>query len=107
MSDEHITHDADGNPVTVGWAGRTQGPFPEVAEALGVPTDLIMAAHEMVGGRFMVIYTPDWPQDPTTGAAALTRRPDGMLQVIERERRPEIGQQIAADLRDKLGDAPE
>jgi hypothetical protein len=30
-----------------------------------------------------------------------------MLQVIERERRPEIGQQIAADLRDKLGDAPE
>lgn len=103
MSDEHITHDADGNPVTVGWAGRTEGPFPEVAEALGVPTDLIMAAHTAGGGRFTVIYTPDHPHDPTTWMALLQRRSDGTLRVLKRDRRPEIGKQIRRDLGEKPG----
>jgi hypothetical protein len=102
MSDERIIRDADGNPVTVGFAGRAAGPFPEVAEALGVSTDLIMAAHNAEGGRFTVIYTPDYPHDPTTWMALLQRRSDGTLRVLKRDPRPEIGEQIRADLEDEL-----
>lgn len=93
---------------TVGWGGRTEGPMPEIAEALGVTTDLVMAVHDMGRGKYTAFYSPEYDKgDTTLWLALLKRSGDGILKVVHREPRPDMWERIQAQiegsLREKFG----
>lgn len=75
--------EGDGVQWRAEWTGRTEPIFVEVAEALAIPTDLIMAAavHE---GRITAMYTrPDDERDlPAVYALHFDRDVFGVLQAI-------------------------
>lgn len=80
-------------PFRVQHANRTEGPFPEVAEVLGIETDLVMSALEM-GKTIGVLFSPDREsaEDPEAiRQVILMRGPDGVLRpVTEPEPAPEV-----------------
>jgi hypothetical protein len=80
-------------PIRTQWAGRVEGPFPEVAEVLGIETDLVMSALEM-GGTIAVLFTPDreTAEDPEAiRGLLLGRDADGVLRKLtEPEPVPEV-----------------
>lgn len=86
------------------WAGRTQ--FAEVAEAVGVPTDCIMAAVE-TDGRVTVMFSR--PEDETVVyGQAFRRDADGVLRAASEPREipgvlDEIKRDVEADLGRRLG----
>jgi hypothetical protein len=71
--------------MNVEWHGRAD--FAEVAEALGVDTDCVMAA-TVVGDNegWLVLYTPehaDDPRDSIVHRALLERGADGVLRMVK------------------------
>lgn len=65
------------------WTGREH--FAAIAAALGVPSDLVMAAHEVKDESYaIVLYTPGYPVDDRIWSAQIERGPDGMVTVIEK-----------------------
>lgn len=102
----------DGNPrFNTRWTGRTDLLMHEVAEALGVPTDRIMAAMPR-DGFVTVLFNPDEFDMATHLWSALLRvGKDGTL--TEAERRDtgksfaEIQDEIGERLEDKLGPPPD
>lgn len=58
------------------WA---RGPeFAEIAEALEITTTMI-AGMQVEKGSYLVMYTPDYPEDDTLWSVALRRGSDGIL----------------------------
>jgi len=87
--------------------------FAEVAEALGVPTDCIMAARNPEGGQVTVFYTPEDSdlENPTILAATLRRGADGVLFLASQpEEQVGMWDSLKADiegkLRDQFGEPP-
>lgn len=63
--------------MRVEWKGRAE--FAEVAEALQTTTELVMAVRRNKRGEFLVLYTPDYPDDNTVWTARLSRDADDLL----------------------------
>jgi hypothetical protein len=66
--------------MDVRWTSRHR--FAEVAEALGVRTDQVMAT----GPRGVVLFTLEDVDDPMVCSALLLRRSDGALEATHRRR---------------------
>lgn len=67
------------------WTGRAQ--FAELAEALQVSTEDVMAATAIEGGRgWLILWTTDTHllQEATVHRALLERDQDGVLQVVKK-----------------------
>jgi hypothetical protein len=80
------------------WRGRVD--FAEFAEALGIPSDLVMAVTPRQHGgvqAFVVLYTrpDDRGKPPEVWAQVLTRDADG---VFERRGEPEVVPDFLADV---------
>lgn len=94
----------------INWAKRVE--FAEVAEALGVPTDQVMAMAEPRDRAIpsTVLYTPE-PDSTLLWVGVLQRKLDGALVVLHTESRPGLWEQITEyaetgiglDLEDLLG----
>jgi hypothetical protein len=72
---------------SVEWRRRTA--FAEVADALGIPTDQVMAAMPAQGGQpWTVLYTPERSDSPDAEvfAAHLDRDAGGVLVAYKRAR---------------------
>jgi len=79
--------------------------FHEVAEALGVPTDCIMAARNPESGSVVVFWTPEGsdPKEPTIMAATLKRGQDGVLFLASQpEERVGMWEEIRASIEGKM-----
>ena len=58
--------------------------FAAVAAALGIPSDLVMAAHDVKGKPYaIVLYTPGFPDDDRIWSAHIERGPTGTVTVLE------------------------
>jgi hypothetical protein len=62
----------------VEWQDRTQ--FQQLAETLGVPTDLIATARITNDKEAFVLYTPYYPDNETVYGVELKRDNDGVWQ---------------------------
>lgn len=59
--------------------------FAAVAAALGIPSDLVMAAHDVKGKPYaIVLYTPGFPDDDRIWSAHIERGPTGTVTVLEK-----------------------
>lgn len=83
------------------WAGRSE--FAEYAEAIGVPTDHIMAASE-IGGDTVVMYSKDVTTDPPViFGVKLARSPDGVLRQVTSPRElPGMWEEIQRNVEQKV-----
>jgi hypothetical protein len=94
---------SDGPNYRAKWAGRTE--FAEVAEAVGVPTNCIMAATE-TDGRVTVLFSRPEDESVVYGqgfrrdgdgvlhAATEPREQPGMLDHIKREVERDLGKKL-------------
>lgn len=90
---------SDDTPPRVVWADRTGLTMHDVAEALGIDSDLVMAVHEQGERKLSAFYTPRYDQgDKTIWLALLRRNRDGTLRVVSRERKPGMWEQIRRGL---------
>jgi hypothetical protein len=85
----------------VRWVGKDAGPLPEVAAALSTTPKLIMAVRETPDGRYGVLWTPGYPDDPTVWAAELERVGD-QLVVVHAESRPGTWEELKQLLEEEL-----
>jgi hypothetical protein len=85
------------------WKGRAH--FAEIAETLGVDTEMILLAQEQENGRWFVIYTPDYPEDPTLHSIWLGRGQDGVLiKTTTSISHPGMHEEIKRKLKEMLGE---
>lgn len=64
--------------MNIEWKRRAE--FAEIAEVIGISTELIFAARPY-SERIFVLYTPDYPEDPTIWVNYLKRDSFGVLQL--------------------------
>jgi len=69
------------------WTDRTDPAMAEAAEALGIPTDMVMAYVWLSDDRMLAMFTPPEDEDEVWGGL-LERDGDGILGVVAKERRP-------------------
>ena len=92
------------------WHGRSA--FAEYAEAIGVPTDHIMAASR-IGSETVVMYSQDVTTDPPAiFGVKLARSPDGVLRQVTAPRElpgmwEEIQHKVESDITKKFGKPPD
>lgn len=97
-------------PYDARWARAPE--FAEVAEALGIPTDHILAMLPTdQNQRCHVLYTPELPEhvthdsDPDVYEASLQRDADGILVVFGEPRlKPGYWAEVRRQVEDTLGD---
>jgi len=91
------------NEMRVEWVGRAD--MAEVAEAIGVPTDLIMAVHSTGA----VIWSDGVDDDSNMWWAVIGRDADGLIVVGPRRITGSVGElnrRLADAMRDRFGDPP-
>jgi hypothetical protein len=84
------------------WRKRTD--FAEIAEALGVRTDQVMAAKNPNSAEVFVVFTKGDEYPPLVYTTFLRRRAGGVLYVaVEPIEQPGMWEQIVKDVDERLG----
>jgi len=83
---------------------RPRKDFAEIAEVLGIDTTWVLAARPYKDG-FLVIYSPDAPEDNALWSITLQRDEDGVLQrASERVPHPGMWEQIEESIKEASDD---
>jgi hypothetical protein len=86
---------------------RNAPDFAEVAEALGVPTNMVLTVTGTEGGGVLAFYSPDYDTkgDKTIWVQELRRGPDGIfIKFGLAHPQPGMWERMEEDLQRRLGD---